>query len=104
MSELNINSVSRSVGIEKSPNTPASQKSEHTTTSSSDPDSVQLSKDLDITAIPIEENEQRVEQEFAVLRERLRASVESPDYPSASTIDHLVSILANEIAATPHTS
>lgn len=104
MSELNINSVSRSVGIEKSLNTSANQKSEHTKGSSSDPDSVQLSKDLDITAIPIEETEQRVEAEFAVLRERLRASAESPDYPSASTIDHLVSILASEIAATPHTS
>lgn len=104
MSELNINSLSRSVGVEKSLNTPASQKSEQTKRSSSDPDSVQFSKDLNIKDIPIEENEQRVEEEFAVLRERLRASVDSPDYPSASTIDHLVSILASEIAARPHTS
>lgn len=102
MSELNINSLSRSLGVEKSLNTPANQKSEQAKKSSPDPDSVHLSTDIDLSGISLAENEQRVEEEFAELRERLRASFDSPDYPSASTIDHLVSILASEIAARPY--
>ncbi len=100
MSELNINSLGRSLGVEKSFKTPAGQRTDQANSSSA-PDSVHLSGDLNISKIAKEEDELLVEEEFAALRERLRSSVESPGYPPPSTIDHLVSILANEIISGP---
>ncbi|MBM3834498.1 MAG: hypothetical protein FJ403_14755 [Verrucomicrobia bacterium] len=89
MSDINLNALSRSPGIEKTSNPVAPHKNGSAKTASLGADSIQFSQLPDLSAI-----EEAVETEFAVLRSNLEEEAASPAYPPLEMIDRLSAMLA----------
>lgn len=89
MNEINLNPLSRSVGVDKSSSSTAAPKSSNIQKSSSDSDSMEFSQLPNLSAV-----EESLEQEFAGSRLRLEKDANSPSYPSVEIIDRLAAMLA----------
>ncbi len=89
MNEINLNPLSRSVGVDKSSSSTAAQKNANVQKSSSDSDSMEFSQLPDLSAV-----EESLEQEFSGQRLRLEKDANSPSYPSLEMIDRLATMLA----------
>jgi hypothetical protein len=92
MNEINLNPLSRPVGIDKPSNSAASQKNANVMKTSLEPDSTQFSQIPDLSAV-----EEALEKEFAGLRSTLAQDAESPGYPPLETIDRLAAMLAVDL-------
>ena len=89
MNEINLNALSRSVGIDKSLNSVANFKNVSPEKAKTELDSVQFSNLPDLSAA-----EHALEEEFAAARSNLQNSANSASYPPLDTIDRLAAMLA----------
>ena len=89
MNEINLNPLSRPVGIDKPSNSAAAQKSANVKKPSLEADSTQFSQVPDLSAV-----EEALDKEFAGLRSKLAQEVDSPGFPPLETIDRLAAMLA----------
>lgn len=87
MNEIQINALSRSLGVDKTFSNSKQRAAEHT--GERQKDTVQLSRVPDLSAI-----EAALEDEFASIRTKLEAEAESPSYPPLETIDRLAGLFA----------
>lgn len=86
MNDLNINALSRSLGVDK---TYSAANQKHVKRAGDEPDTVQLSKVPDLSAV-----EAALEEEYSGLRSKLENDANSESYPPLETIDRLAAMFA----------
>jgi hypothetical protein len=89
MNEINLNPLSRPVGIDKPSNSATAHKSANVNKTSLEADSTQFSQVPDLSTV-----EEALEKEFAGMRSSLAEDADSPGYPPLETIDRLAAMLA----------
>ena len=89
MNEINLNALSRSVGIDKSLNSVSNPKNANPKQANTELDSIQFSQLPDLSSV-----EHAMEEEFAAKRANLQDAANSPSYPPLETIDRLAHMLA----------
>lgn len=86
MNDININALSRSLGVGQ---TYSAANQKPVKRGGDEPDTVQLSKPPDLSAI-----EAALEEEFAGIRSKMEDDVNAENYPPLETIDRLAAMFA----------